>query len=175
MTKLLLTTIAVMFPIATFAAPTVTFQGEVTSQTCKSSINGQTNSTVLLPTVPTSELAAAGNTTGITPFTIEVSDCQVDTADVDITTKFLGHNVTSTGNLGNIATADPAENVSIQLTTDAAGKTPVVLNGVTAVPGLTLTAGETSASHQFGAQYYAEDAVTAGAVTAVTEYTLSYN
>lgn len=174
--KIFLSTIAALaIPMTTFAAPTVTFQGEVTSQTCKAEINGETNSVVLLPTVPTSELSSAGMTTGITPFTINVSDCQVDTTDVDITTKFLGHNVTTTGNLGNIATANPANNVSIQLTSDAAGKNPVVLNGLTSVGGLVLTAGQTSASHEFGAQYYAEDAAKAGAVTAVAEYTLSYN
>ena len=167
--------IGLAIPMTSFAAPTVTFQGEVTSQTCKGIINGDTNSMVLLPTVPASELSSAGMKTGLTPFTISVSDCQVDTTDVDITTNFLGHNVTTTGNLGNLATANPAENVSIQLTTNAAGNTPVVLNGITPVKGLVLATGQTSASHQFGAQYYAEDAATAGAVTAVAEYTLSYN
>lgn len=172
---ILVASLSLALPVVALAAPTVTFQGEVTDQTCKASINGQTDSTVLLPTVPSAELSAAGMKTGLTPFSISVEDCQVDTADVEIATKFLGHNVTATGNLGNIAEANAAQNVSIQLTTDAAGQTPVKLNGVTAVNGLVLNAGETSATHQFGAQYYAEDAATAGAVTAVAEYTLSYN
>lgn len=163
-----------LIPILAQATPQVTFQGEVTAQTCQPSINGESNGIVLLPTVPTSELSASGSTTGLTPFTISISDCTVDTTDLKIGTKFVGHSVTSTGNLGNIATNNPAENVSIQLTQDAAGTTPVVLNGVTTVEGLTLKAGETSATHQFGARYYAEDAVTAGPVTAVAEYTLSY-
>ncbi|WP_163122596.1 fimbrial protein [Acinetobacter portensis] len=167
--------LSLALPIAATAAPTVTFQGEVTDQTCKATINGQTDSTVLLPTVSSTELSATGMTTGLTPFSISVQDCQVDTADVEISTKFLGHNVTTTGNLGNIATSNPAGNVSIQLTADATGAAPVTLNGVTSVDGLVLKAGQTSATHQFGAQYYAEDAATAGAVTAVAEYTLSYN
>lgn len=169
------TSLSLALPVAAIAAPTVTFQGEVTDQTCKATINGQTDSTVLLPTVPATELANAGATSGLTPFTISVEDCSVDTADAEISTKFLGHNVTTTGNLGNVATNNPAGNVSIQLTTDASGSAPVTLNGVTNVDGLVLRAGDTSATHQFGAQYYAEDAATAGAVTAVAEYTLSYN
>lgn len=171
----LLTTLALTLPLSVFANTTLTFQGEVTTQTCKATINGQTNSTVLLPTVSTTELNAAGMKAGLTPFTISIADCQTDTADSNVTTKFLGHNVTNSGNLGNTATVNPAQNLTIQLTTDATGTTPIVLNGVTSVPGLVLNKGETTATHQFGAQYYAEGPVTAGAITALVEYTLSYN
>ena len=176
LTKLIVaTTLSLALPVAAMAAPTVTFQGEVTDQTCKATINGQTDSTVLPPTVPATELASAGATTGLTPFSISVEDCAVDNANAEISTKFLGHNVTASGNLGNIATDNLAGNVSIQLTANADGSNPVTLNGITPVAGLVLQAGETSATHQFGAKYYAEDAATAGAVTAVAEYTLSYN
>ncbi|MDP0573572.1 type 1 fimbrial protein, partial [Klebsiella pneumoniae] len=44
-----------MLPCAAFATPTVTFQGEVTDQTCSVSINGQTSSVVMLPTVATTD------------------------------------------------------------------------------------------------------------------------
>ncbi|MED5608320.1 fimbrial protein [Pseudomonas sp. JH-2] len=162
-------------PGIVFAAPTVTFQGEVTAQTCKASINGETNSIVLLPTVASTELSAAGSKAGLTPFTISISECQAPTGDLAITTNFLGHNVTAEGNLGNIAASNPASNVAIQLTKEAAGTTPVVLNGVTPVAGLVLADGETSASYQFGAQYISVAGnAGAGAVTAVAEYTLSY-
>lgn len=166
---------AMAFPAAAIAAPTVTFQGEVTAQTCEAAINGQNNSTILLPTVSTADLNGAGKTAGITPFTISIQNCQVNAADVNIGTKFLGHEVTAAGTLGNIAPSNPAANVSIQLTSDTAGASSIKLNGITTVPGLVLKAGETAASHQFGAQYYAEGAAGAGAVTAVAEYTLSYN
>lgn len=170
------TSCTVLCSTAAMATPLVTFQGEVTAQTCEPSIAGDTNATVMLPTVPAADLSSAGSTTGLTPFTIKVENCQTDTTDVNIGTKFLGHNVTVGGNLGNLAPVNAAANVAIQLTTDATGATPVVLNGVTTVPGLTLIAGETSAEYKFGAQYIAEGAAaTAGAVTAVAEYTLSYN
>lgn len=164
-------------PGIVLAAPTVTFQGEVTAQTCQASINGETDSIVLLPTVSSTELSGTGTTAGLTPFTISVSGCQAPSSgdgNLAITTNFLGHNVTGAGNLGNVA-SNPAANVAIQLTSDAAGTTPIVLNGVTPVSGLVLSEGETSASYQFGAQYITEGgSATAGAVTAVAEYTLSY-
>lgn len=160
-------------PGVVFAAPTVTFQGEVTDQTCQVTVNSETNSTVLLPTVSTADLATTGLTAGLTPFTITLSECAAPPSDLAVTTNFLGHNVTAGGNLGNTATA--GSNVAIQLTEEAAGTTAIVLNGVTGVAGLVLATGETSASYQFGAQYIAETApATAGAVTAVVEYSVSY-
>ncbi|WP_130803870.1 fimbrial protein [Acinetobacter ihumii] len=167
--------VGMMVPVLANAAPTVTFQGEVSTQTCQAEVNGQENAIVLLATVPESSLASAGATAGLTPFTIAVKDCATAGADTQIKTKFLGQSVTAGGNLGNVAATNPAGNVAIQLTSDAAGTTPITLNGVTSVPGLVLKAGETAANHQFGAQYIAENgAATAGAVTGVVEYTLSY-
>lgn len=167
--------LSIALPTLTYATPQVTFQGEVTSQTCKAVINGESEGTVLLPTVPVSELDTAGKTAGLTPFTISVSGCTVSTtSELKIGTKFLGQNVTSTGNLGNIATNNPAKNVSIRLTSDADGTKPVALNGVTTVQGLVLPINKSETSHQFGALYYAENTATPGAITAVAEYTLSY-
>ncbi|HIE0995335.1 TPA: fimbrial protein [Pseudomonas aeruginosa] len=158
------------------AAPTVTFQGEVTAQTCQASINGETNSIVLLPAVSASSLSTAGATAGLTSFTISVSGCSQSTTAMNISTNFLGHNVTSAGNLGNSATgSSAANNVQLQLTTDGAGTTPIVLNGVTSVAGLSLPANQTSASYEFGVRYISEaGGATAGTVTAVAEYTISY-
>ena len=162
--------------VASTATPVsvVTFQGEVASQTCQAKINGKTNSIVLLPTVAAADLSSAGKTTGTTPFTIAISGCAASEKATKIGTKFLGYNVTPTGNLSNLANSNPAKNVSIQLTSSAASDRPVNLNGVTSVEGLTLAAGKTEASHQFGVQYYAEGVAEPGAVTAVAEYTLSY-
>lgn len=164
---------------AAIAAPAVpvsvvTFQGEVASQTCQAKINGKTNSVVLLPTVAVADLASAGKTTGATPFTIAISGCAAPEKALKVGTKFLGYNVTSTGNLSNLATSNAAKNVSIQLTSNTLGDHPVNLNGVTTVDGLVLAAGKSEASHQFGVQYYADGVAEAGAITAVAEYTLSY-
>lgn len=176
-----LATLAVL-PSAVMATPTVTFQGEVTSQTCSVEINGQTNSIVLLPTVALTDFGAtpaAGQTAGLTPFTISVSGCTAPTTDQNIATQFLGYDVDSnTGVLGNTNTgSDAASGFGIQLLSDSTGDTgtEVTLNGVTSVSGLVLPANETSASHEFGARYYSlSGSGTAGKITAVTEYTVSY-
>ena len=164
-------------PCFAIAAPTVQFQGEVTDQTCEVNINGETNSTVLLPTVSMSELKESGAKAGITPFTITLSNCGEVTTEKTITTNFLGHNVTS-GVLGNTAEAgeNSASNVGIQLLeTDTTGKDAIVLSGVTpSATTMTLAANASSVSHTFGAQYYALGTATAGKVTAVAEYTVSY-
>lgn len=167
-------------PCFATAAPTVQFQGEVTDQTCEVNINGETNSTVLLPTVNTSDFAGVGSTAGVTPFTTTLSNCGDVAKGKAITANFLGHNVTKSGVLGNTAIDNPAETVGIQLLeTDAQDATPIVLlAGVTpSISKMTFTAdsADTSVSHTFGAAYYAIDKATAGKVKAVAEYTVSYN
>lgn len=171
---LVLFTGSILLPTITLATPVVTFQGEVAAQTCQATINGQTNGTVLLPTVSVGEFK--NNTAGLTPFTISISGCTVGKdAELKVGTKFLGRNVTSAGNLGNLASVAPAKNIAIQLTQSATGTNPVVLNGVTKVDGLTLPMNQTAASYQFGARYIVEEGTPApGAITAVAEYTLSY-
>ncbi|CAK9885715.1 MAG: Major fimbrial subunit SMF-1 [Candidatus Erwinia impunctatus] len=173
---------AVLLPAAAFAAPTVTFQGEVSSQTCSVAINGSTNSVVMLPTVATTAFGSTlsnGQTAGLTPFTVTVSGCTApSTAAQSISTQFLGYNVDSTtGVLGNrLTSTNAAAGFGIQLTTSGTGGTPVVLNGPTTVAGLTLGVGQTSASFDFGARYYVLSSADAkpGKITAVAEYTLSY-
>ena len=163
-------------PTVAFAAPMVTFQAEITSQTCEVSIDGATNAVVVLPTVSTVDLAGAGATAGLTPFTISLSGCTAPAMNTPITTLFIGHNITAGYNLGNSATASPATNVAIQLTVDAAGRWPIELyDAITPATGLILRKGDTTASYQFGARYISEaGGATAGAVTAVAEYTISY-
>lgn len=174
--SLVLLTGSILISTITLAAPVVTFQGEVAAQTCQATINGQTNGIVLLPTVSVGEFTAKNNTAGLTPFTISISGCSGKDPELKIGTKFLGRNVTSTGNLGNLASVSPAKNVAIQLTQTAAGTVPVVLNGITKVDGLILPLNQASTSHQFGARYIVDEGTipTPGAITAVAEYTISY-
>src|SRR6516225_7232631 len=65
-------------PAIAFAASanTINFQGEVTTQTCAVTVNGNAaNPTVLLPTVSTADLSATGSVAGLTSFTIGVTGC----------------------------------------------------------------------------------------------------
>ena len=166
----------VAFSTVATAAPQIIFKGEVSGQTCTASINGETDTIVLLPTVSTELLANTGSTGGITPFRVTIKDCEPDSTDLAINTNFLGRNVTANGTLGNTAdSANAAKNVSIQLMTSGSGSAPVDLSaGVTPVPGLVLKKDETSTSYEFGARYYSEGGATAGEVTSLAEYTLSY-
>lgn len=164
-------------PVVVNAVPTITFQGEVSAQTCETEVNKETSSIVLLNNISVAQLSNAGSKAGLTPFTVTIKNCTAPTTDLQVNTKFLGHNVTTAGNLANlIAPADNgAENVAIQITTNESGTTPVALNGVTRVPGLVLKKDETTASHTFGVQYISENGnAKAGQVKAMVEYTVGY-
>ncbi|EOA5629981.1 fimbrial protein [Providencia rettgeri] len=174
--KLLPIVACLSLPVMALAAPQVTFMGEVTDQTCQPQINGETNSVVLLPTVRNSELQTVGATAGLTPFTISLTGCTAPTsADLNINTVFLGHNVTTKGNLGNIAEDIPATNVELQLLDSDSGTNAITLNGPTTAAGLVLKQGETSTDHKFAVQYISEDgSAQAGKVKGIVEYTVSY-
>ncbi len=66
---------------------TITFQGEVTAQTCSVTVNGaDANPMVLLPTVSSSDLDVSGKTAGKTAFTLGVTGCAPGVDDIDIKT-----------------------------------------------------------------------------------------
>lgn len=150
---------------------TITFQGEVTDQTCDVTINGNTASpVVLLPTVSISDFASS-TTAGATTFEVGVSGCAVDsTSDRDVSTVFIGNQVTSSGNLGNTGTAG---NVDIQIL-DSTDKVIDFTSNFTADNDLKITAGQDSASATYTAQYYSSATPTAGNVTASLQYAVTY-
>ncbi|AHK19396.1 fimbrial protein [Yersinia similis] len=151
---------------------TITFQGEVTAQTCSVTVNGlEANPIVLLPTVSSSDLSDSGQTKGKTTFTLGVSGCTSGTDDLDIKTIFIGSLVTATGNLQNTGTAG---NVELQLLKDATTTTGIDLNSGLAQDGIVLLAGDTSAEHDFAVQYYATGQSTPGSVIASVQYAVSY-
>ena len=158
------------------AIPTVTFQGEITEQTCEATINNQVNPIVVLPTVSAKALSSAGSSAGLTPITIKIENCQVSANDdLKVNAQFLGRSVTSAGNLGNLATVNAAKNVALQLTSDSKGTSPLLLNGMTGLSGLVVKKGESSAVYDFGVQYISEEgSAKAGQITGIVEYSLSY-
>ncbi|ELW1649009.1 type 1 fimbrial protein [Enterobacter oligotrophicus] len=175
MTKKLLGLSLIMGLSAThgvFAASdnTITFQGEVTDQTCAVTVNGSHASpVVLLPTVSIADFSSA-TTTGATSFEVGISGCATEEADRTISTVFVGNQVTPSGNLGNTGTAG---NVEIQIL-DATGNVIDFTDRFTGNGDLTLTAGETSATAGYIAQYYTTGTPTAGDVTASLQYSVSY-
>lgn len=171
MKKILMLAAASVATIGTHAANTITFQGEVTAQTCSVDVNGTADSPiVLLPTASTSDLAASGETAGQTTFNLGVSGCTASTTSTNISTVFIGNNVNSTsGNLNNTGTAT---NVEVQVLDPSS--TAINFNSTYTGSDITLAASETSASATYYAQYYATGASTAGTVVASLQYAVSY-
>lgn len=169
-------------PLQAMAAPQITFQGEITDQTCQVSVNGQTNSIVLLPTVALSDFntLTAGGNAGLTPFTISLTGCQANNTGsaIAVKTNFLGYNVDTTEKvLGNTLTGSTAATgFGIELLTSSSGGAKINLDGVTPVAGLEIADGADSASYDFGAQYYSlgGNNQKAGKISATAEYTISY-
>lgn len=167
-----------------FAASTVTFKGEVSSQTCTINIAGTTNATVLMSTQPLSSLYtsgtenfAVGNSSGLTPFTINITGCSTSTTSATtLYPEFLGTSVdTATYALGNTASTDYATGVGVAIYSDATGTSQIELNGVTKGAALSIPAGTATASTTYSAKYMATStSPTAGKVTGVAQYTLTY-
>lgn len=155
---------------------TISFQGEVTDETCSLTVNGnETAPIILLPTVSTSDLAASGDVIGATTFEMGVTGCTgtsgSDATETTIKTVFAGNLVdTTNGTLGNTGTA---KNVTVQIV-DTEGKDIDLNTTYTSDGDLSLAAGETEATATYTAQYYATDAATAGTVAASMQYAISY-
>lgn len=150
---------------------TISFQGEVTDQTCSVTVNGESSSPlILLPTVAATELSASGITAGTTPFVMGVSCDSAATADTKISTVFVGNNVSADGNLGNTGTA---ENVEIQIL-DSKGTAISSLANYKASNDLALASGESSSSAEYKAQYFATGKAGKGTVLASMQYSISY-
>jgi len=158
------------------ATNTVTFNGEVTDQTCSAVINGGTDPTIILDSVQVADLdGAVGKSAGEGVFTVTLTGCAASAADETMTTLFQATNPTATGNLTNTAGAG-AEGVALQLL-DAPGGTPVNLAGGAAVRAgeIILGAGETTATHDYAVRYISESAtVTPGPVLGSVTYTVRY-
>ncbi|MDG1640320.1 type 1 fimbrial protein [Klebsiella huaxiensis] len=150
---------------------TITFMGEVTDETCSVSVNGtDVAPIVLLPTVPASALAASAATAGQTTFDVGVSGCTGSAAGVNISTVFVGNNVSATGNLANTGSAG---NVEVQILDTA--NTDIDFSSVFNGAGdLSLAANETEKTATYTAQYYATGAATAGTVQSSLQYAVSY-
>jgi major type 1 subunit fimbrin (pilin) len=157
---------------ASAADGTITFNGQVTAQTCTIAGNGGSNNfTVTLPTVPASSLAAAGQTAGRTPFSIALTNCTPNSGTVH-TFFEAGPTVdTTTGNLF-VATGG-ATNVELGLqnsdfTNIVAGAADASQNS----KSVAIASG--AATLNYYVQYVATGAATAGAANSSIMYTMSY-
>lgn len=152
---------------------TIDFAGEVTDTTCDVIVDAQgPDALITLPTVPTTALAAAADTAGMTGFNMALTNCS---ADVPVKAFFeYGATVDlTTGLLKNTETTTPAGNVMLQLFDGTTGDVIMAGNSNQNADGwVNIESG--AADLPYGVQYYATDASTAGLVKSQVTYTITY-
>lgn len=174
---LILASTAMAAQVASAADGTITFNGEVTAQTC--TINGAGSGSndflVTLPSVATSALAADGQAAGRKIFDIALTNCTPDSGNVHT---YFEPGVTTDLNTGNLivdAGVGAAKNVQIRLLNGddysaiKTGFADALQNSKSAV----IAAG--SAVLPYVAEYVAVGgAATAGAANSSVVYSLVY-
>ncbi|HDC4524631.1 TPA: type 1 fimbrial protein [Enterobacter kobei] len=154
---------------------TITFNGELTANTCDVAIGGQSaDATVVLPTIGTNQLDAAAKTAGETGFVIALNGCSgvLKTASAFFEPGASVDPVT--GRLKNIG--GTASNVSLQLV-DASSSSRTVIqagnqNQVTSTTYKDMSSG--SVNLPYNVRYYAEGPVSAGTVVTNVVYSIQY-
>lgn len=148
---------------------TINITGKVLADTCTVSVNGNSGTTVALPTVMTAAFGStAGTVAGATQFSVALAGCDTNTTSAKMA--FSGANIDSaTGNLKNATTS--GSNVQVQLlnSSDAAINTSTQANA----PTIAVTSG--AGSTNLKAQYISTAAATtAGLVSSSVSFTLTY-
>ncbi|HGM5492497.1 TPA: fimbrial protein [Serratia fonticola] len=152
---------------------TITFNGELTANTCDVSIDGQpTDATVILPTVSTGTLDTANRTAGDTSFMMALTNCADSTQTASAFFQ-AGATVDANGRLINTGTAS---NVSLQLL-DGSSSTqqPIKIGSQEQIMNTVYNgiAGG-NVSLPYIVRYFAEGATTAGTVISNVVYSIQY-
>ncbi|WP_227318563.1 fimbrial protein [Cedecea davisae] len=157
---------------------TITFNGMVTDTTCDVTVDGQAaDATVVLPTVPATELASAGQTTGRTNFNMSLKDCVVGTQGEKTVAAFFQTGATVDNNTGRLKQTETtgASNVSLQLR-DGTNDNVIFAgneNQATSNNFAEIKDGE-DVTLPYSVEYYAEGKSTAGVVASSVVYNLQY-
>jgi major type 1 subunit fimbrin (pilin) len=171
--------VAAFAPQAASAAATgtITFNGKVLSSTCSvGTVTGGTvssnNVAVTLPDVQATAFTAAGSVAGLTPFALNLTGCPTTPSGVVVGAAFSGAIDGTTGAIQNTS-GGGFSNAEVQLTNSSG--TAINLNTNSNPVSATISGGTATLGYE--AQYYqpTATAVTAGTVTAVVSYTLTYN
>lgn len=151
---------------------TITITGQVTDSSCNIAVNGATgDATIVLPTVSTTVLANDGDTAGATAVSMSLTGCP---SGQGVRAYFESTNVDqATGYLKNTATGTPAENVQVQVT-DTSGNDIDLRSNATTNNNYVATETDGSANLEYGVQYIATGASTAGPVETALVYSLDY-
>lgn len=154
---------------------TITFNGELTATTCDVVVDGQAaDATVVLPTVGTNQLTAAGQTAGRTGFNMALTNCA---GTLKTASAFFeaGSSVDPvSGRLKNMT--GTAGQVGLQLR-DASSASQAVIQAGNANQQLNTTYVDVStgsATLPYAVEYYADGATTAGTVVSNVVYSIQY-
>jgi len=168
-------------PMAARAADgTITFNGNITGQTCDINGNGtgSTDFTVTLPTVSKSTLASAGSWAGRTPFSIQLSNCTPATGNVATYFEPGASVDLSTGQLIVDSGSNAATNVELALLNGDTSQIQVgaTTNGADSSGSQSVALSSGAATLDYYVQYVAYNgAATPGSVTSRVNYTIVYN
>lgn len=162
-------------PVATDTQGVVTFTGELITETCTVDDDSK-DLEVVLPTLSTTSLAAAGDEAGTRTFTINVKACP---AAIDsVAAHFEAIDATKfnavTGNLINQEVTGGATNVEIRLYNADGSQIPVGSTGAAYDVDFSVEPTAGTAAMTYVGGYYATGATTAGTVKAQVQYTLAY-
>ena len=149
---------------------TITINGEVKDQTC-TIVPADEDQIVTLATVATADLAALGDELAKQSFTINLTDC----AAGDVFAFFSADTASlidpATNTLVNQGTAT---NVNVALYEENGSRIELGNAAYVYVDKKTVVADNNPATLMYSAGYYATGQAIAGSVTAVANYTISY-
>ncbi|MFH2256075.1 fimbrial protein [Enterobacter sp. KE9933] len=163
---------------------TITFTGLVTASACTAVAGVSTggapskSATIVLPNVSTTAFSGLGDYTGYTQFNIQLTGCQAASGLNNVRALFDSANTALAQGDGNVmANTAPsgAANVGVAILTP--GMVQIDLNGGTSKdPGDTLpaTSGNVTLNYLAAYKALAATGITAGPVTGVANYTISY-
>jgi major type 1 subunit fimbrin (pilin) len=153
---------------------TITITGNLREGGCVVTPVARAVTTVNLPEISVAQLAGSGNVAATKAFAFELTGGTGCVEGDKVVMSFDGspNADRTTGDLRNIAAADPATNVQIRLL-DGKG-TQIHMGTNPRAPEVTIDADDT-ARIDLAAQYIATGVATAGAVSTTVDYTLEYN
>lgn len=159
---------------------TITFNGNITGQTCDINGNGTGGKdfTVTLPTVSKSTLASAGSWAGRTPFSIGLSNCSPATGNVSTYFEPGASVDLTTGQLAVDSGANAATNVELALLNSDTSQIHVgaTTGGADSSGSESVALSSGAATLNYYVQYVAYNgAATEGSVASRVNYTIVYN
>jgi len=166
-------------PFAHASDGTVNFSGTVTDTTCTVSVTGAATkvTTVTLQTVSATALATAGQTAGLAPFTLRLSNCSSAKTLASTSAAYFEAGPGVDPSTGYVKNTGTATNVALQLV-DAANNKAIKAGDYSQVAGnsrATIDPTTKAADIPYAVQYIAtQGAGSAGTVVGSVTYAINY-